>query len=146
MEKFPNIPDLKGWQVQWPTLYLIHLVYFLKRGKSVFTDGKTNFCRNCGMQSCDERPAILPNMVYKPKISFDRARAQQGFFIYQPYIKTGEHDNNDIALFQETICIKEIKIENAKDILKQLDECGINRATIYGDYDSIARYVKDRDK
>lgn len=146
MENFPNIPDLQGWQIQWPTLYLTLLVYFLKKGRNVFSDGRTNFCSNCEVQSCDGKPAFLPNLVYKPKITFDRARVQQGFFIYQPYMKTDSYDNSDIALFQETVCVKEIKIIKTKEILRQLDEIGINRGTIYGDYDSIAKYIKERTK
>lgn len=145
MKKFPVMPDLKYWQIQWPSLYLILLAYFLKRGRSVFADGKSNFCYGCEVESCNGKPTLLPNLVYKPKITFDRARAQQGFFIYQPYIKTDSYDNSDIALFQETVCVKEIKIEKTPEILRQLDEIGINRGTIYGDYDSIAKYIKERD-
>jgi len=143
MTDFPNIPHLEGWQVQWPTLYLVLLVYFLKQGRIVFSDGKTNFCKDCSIRNCEGKPAFLPNLVYRPKITFDRARAQQGFFIYQPYINVDSEDLGDIALFQETICVKEIKVENTNDILKQLDEVGINRGTIYGDYDSIAKYVRE---
>ena len=33
-----------------------------------------------------ESKEIMPHMIYKPKISFERARAQQGFFVIHPYI------------------------------------------------------------
>jgi len=144
MDNFPQIPHLQGWQIQWPSLYLILLVYFLKKGNLVFSSGRTNFCRNCEVHDCTGKPAFLPNLIYKPKITFERARGQHGFFIYQPYIKTSGTEEGDIALFQEAVFIKEVKIEGTKKILKQLDEAAINRGTIYGDYDNIAKYLKEK--
>jgi len=144
MDTFPQIPHLQGWQIQWPSLYLIMLVYFLKKGNYVFGNGRTNFCKDCEVHDCTGKPAFLPNLIYKPKVTFGRARGQHGFFIYQPYIRTGGTEDSDIALFQETVCIKEVKIEETKKILKQLDYIGVNRGTIYGDYDNIAKYLKEK--
>jgi len=143
MDNFPQLPHLPTWQIQWPSLYLTLLVYFLKKGRTVFGNGKTNFCKDCSVHECVGKPAFLPNLIYKPKITFERARGQHGFFVYQPYIRTDGTDDSDIALFQETVCIKEIKINNAQTIIKQLNEVAINRGTIYGDYDNIAKFLKE---
>ena len=85
---------------------------------------------------------FLPNIIYKPITTFTRARMQSGYFIYQPYIDCG--DKNGLAPLQLNPPIDEIPIENTEEILKQLDYIGINLATIYGDYDNIAKYIKNK--
>lgn len=38
----------------------------------------------------------------------------------------------------------EIHIKNKQNILKELDKVGINRKTLFCDYDSIAGYIKEK--
>ena len=77
-------------------------------------------------------------MTYRPKIPFERARLQQGYFIYQAFSKFSQnaiqHINHDEL----------IKIENPSKILRELENIGINYGTLFGDYDSIAKYVKGK--
>jgi len=85
----------------------------------------------------------MPYMIYRPKETFKRMRLQQGLFIYQPFKKfnSGGYDTK-VRLVQEIKYSKVIKIRNQPKILRQLDSLGINQGTIYGDFDSIARYIK----
>ena len=85
---------------------------------------------------------FMPNMIYKPKITFERARMQQGFFIYQPASKTDWKD--EIFLHQEIEHYKILKINHPEAILNQLDYIGINLGTMYGDFDSIAKYIRKK--
>lgn len=70
------------------------------------------------------------------------------FFIYQPYLSIDENiiDGREISLFQEAVPIKEIPIHNTKAILKELDKIGINYGSIFRDYDSIAKYLKNNNR
>jgi len=88
---------------------------------------------------------FMPYMIYRPKITFERARLQQGFFIIQPYVKPFD-DNNDtrIRLVQEIEHSKIIKVNHPEKILRQLDSIGVNLGNMYGDYDSIAKYIKKK--
>lgn len=85
---------------------------------------------------------LFPPMVYRPKITFERARQQGGYFIYMPYIQrqgmfTGhEIDMGNIAHIQT------VEVCNTAKILDELDNVGVNLGTIYGDFDSIAKYIK----
>ena len=83
---------------------------------------------------------LFPNMICKPKITFDRARQQQGYFIYQGYFAIDETTLG----FQDVSHTYVIEIENTDEILKQLESIGINYGTIYGDYDSIAMHLKEK--
>ena len=85
----------------------------------------------------------MPYMIYRPRLAFERARLQQGFFIIQPFKSFDENDNR-IRLIQKVVHSKAIKVNNPKLILKQLDSIGINKGTMYGDYDNIARYIRDK--
>ena len=69
---------------------------------------------------------LFPNMIYKPKITFDRARQQQGHFIYQGYFAMGD----SIYHAQEIEHNHVIEIRNKDKILSQLDKIGINYGTI----------------
>ncbi|MCL2354019.1 MAG: hypothetical protein FWC69_05250, partial [Defluviitaleaceae bacterium] len=85
---------------------------------------------------------LFPNMILRPKITFDRARHQQGFFIYQSYFAIEE----SILGFQEIPQNHIIEIKNTQEILAQLDAIGINYGTVYGDFDSIALNLKDKQR
>lgn len=85
---------------------------------------------------------FMPYMIYKPKIAFERARLQQGFFIIQPF--RADNRNNEILLLQEITHSKVIKINNPNLILQQLDYIGVNLGTMYGDFDNIAKHIKNK--
>ncbi|MCL2592891.1 MAG: FRG domain-containing protein [Defluviitaleaceae bacterium] len=76
------------------------------------------------------------NLIYKPKITFERARIQKGFFIYQLY----SIDKKPYIPIYKSV----LKISNTKEILTELDNIGVNLGTIYGDYDNIAKYIKEK--
>jgi len=103
--------------------YLTLLIYYLQKINS----------QNSG--------DFMPIMVYKPKVSFERARLQQGFFIVQPFKKFVD---DRIRLVQEIEHTKAIKINNPELILRQLDYIGINRGALYGDLDNIAKHIKNK--
>ena len=124
----------------WVNIYLLFLVYVLRTGGSLGKgDAKQLFCNTCTEKdACDNMPNFLPNLIYKPQITFERARLQKGHFIYQPY---REIDKNEIIPFQYNAPVVEIDIQNTDEILKQLDKVDINLGTIYGDYDNIAKHI-----
>ena len=88
---------------------------------------------------------FMPYMIYRPKITFERARLQQGFFIIQPYVKPfGDDNDTRIRLVQEIEHSKVIKVNQPEKILRQLDSIGVNSGNMYGDYDNIAKYIKKK--
>jgi len=97
------------------------------------------YCCNCDVIK-GRGLHLFPNMIFRPKITFDRARQQQGFFIYQGYFAV----NDSILSFQDIEHTHTIEIENTDAILNQLDSIGINLGTIYGDYDNIALHLKEK--
>lgn len=107
--------------------YLTFLVFYLQRATS---------------QKSED---FMPYMIFRPKISFERARLQQGFFIVQPFITIDPNDSR-IRLIQEIEHSKTIKINNPELILRQLDYIGINHGTMYGDFDSVAKYINGKRK
>lgn len=87
----------------------------------------------------------IPNFLYKPVLSFERGRNQQGIFIYQSYLSFDESTyNTHIFPTQRVWPDNVIVIENKEEILQELDFMGINEKFIYGDYDNIARYIKKK--
>ncbi|WP_256703622.1 FRG domain-containing protein [Paenibacillus peoriae] len=87
----------------------------------------------------------MPNFMYSPILSFERGRNQQGLFIYQTYLSFKESVYNTPILSQQrTWADTIIVVENKDEILKELDFMGINKKFIYGDYDNIASYIKQR--
>jgi hypothetical protein len=87
----------------------------------------------------------LPTMIYRPNILFERARIQHGFFIVQGYMHHVEETYNTTVLARQRITFQQrIKIENTVEILKELDNIGVNKATIFGDFDNIAKYMVDK--
>lgn len=127
----------------WTNIYLLFLIYVLRTGDNFGENQeKQLFCDTCmEKEQCGNMPNFLPTLVYKPQITFDRARLQKGHFIYQPY---REVDKNEIRPFQYNAPIVEIDIQNTDEILQRLDMIDINLGTIFGDYDNIAKYIANK--
>lgn len=89
---------------------------------------------------------FLPNMVYQPIMKFERGRNQQGLFLYQGYLTYIEPVYNFRVLAKQHLCFQnvELHIKNKDTILKELDKIGINKKTLFCDYDSIAQYITDK--
>lgn len=87
----------------------------------------------------------IPNFLYTPLLSFERGRNQQGVFIYQAYLSFDESTYNTRILSQQRIWPDlVVVIENKEKILRELDFIGINEKFIYGDHDSVARYIRKK--
>ncbi len=87
----------------------------------------------------------IPNFLYTPILSFERGRNQQGLFVYQAYLSFDERTYKTHILSHQRVWPDVIiVIENKGKILYELDFMGINEKFIYGDYDSIARYIKKK--
>lgn len=109
------------------------------------------FCIDLEKQLGDDAEfiAYLPNLLYRPTITFERGISQHGAFFYQPFFTY----RNDLFSFKDEYksiarqCIdfssKIYQIKNKKEILKALDQIGINQMNIWGDYDHIASYIKE---
>jgi len=89
---------------------------------------------------------FLPNMLYQPIMKFERGRNQQGLFLYQGYLTYIEPVYNFRVLAKQHLCFQniEFRIKNKATILIELDKIGINRKTLFCDYDNIARYITDK--
>ncbi|OUB63533.1 FRG domain-containing protein [Bacillus thuringiensis] len=88
---------------------------------------------------------ILPNFKYAPILTFERGRSQQGLFVYQNYLQNSEFLKDPyIESIQRVVPDKIVVITNKKEILKELDFMGINEKFIYGDYDHIASYIRNK--
>ena len=113
-------------------LYLSLQYHFLKQ------------TRNC--QEAIFRIRFLPNMIYRPVIKFERGRNQQGLFIYQGYQSYIEPIYSFRVLTVQDVYFQDVefRIKNKRTILKELDKIGINRKTLFCDYDSIAKYIVDK--
>jgi hypothetical protein len=81
----------------------------------------------------------LPNLLYKPLLSFYRAERQQGAFFVNLYHR-GHHST--VLLRQHGISAIKIPSENKDVILRQLDRLSVNEKTIYGDIDHTAAYIR----
>lgn len=85
----------------------------------------------------------MPNFLYTPYLSFERGRSQQGLFVYQAYLSFDEDLFHVHILSEQRVWPeKVIVVENKEKILQELDFLGINEKFIYGDYDSVAKYIK----
>ena len=117
--------DIKyhGMPEELAYIYVCLLVFYLRRASGI---GVGHF---------------MPYMIYRPKLTFERARLQQGFFIIQPF-KSSYKSNNGITLMQNIKHSKSIRINDPLLIMQQLEFMGINRGTMYGDFDNIARHVR----
>lgn len=89
---------------------------------------------------------FLPNLIYRPVITFERGRNQQGLFLSQAYMTYIEPVYNFRVLAKQVVCIRNIEfhISNKLEILRDLDRIGINKKTIFCDFDNIAAYIKEK--
>ncbi|PFV81735.1 FRG domain-containing protein [Bacillus sp. AFS059628] len=88
---------------------------------------------------------LFPNFKYAPILTFERGRNQQGLFIYQNYLQSGEFIKDPyIEGIQRIVPDKVVVINNKEKILEELDFMGINEKFIYGDYDHIASYIRNK--
>ncbi|PFA08034.1 FRG domain-containing protein [Bacillus thuringiensis] len=88
---------------------------------------------------------IIPNFKYAPILTFERGRNQQGLFIYQNYLQSGGFIKDPyIEGIQRIVPDKVVVINNKEKILEELDFMGINEKFIYGDYDHIASYIRNK--
>lgn len=90
---------------------------------------------------------LMPNLIYKTPYKFDRIRNQEGLFIYQLFYAYSNDDDKPgpTNLLRQNISPDiVIKVENQKEILKELDFIGVNRKFVYGDYDNIAYYINNK--
>lgn len=111
--------------------YTLKLQMFLKR---ILDYEVTVWWLNC-----------IPNFLYTPILSFERGRNQQGLFVYQAYLSFDERTYETHILSRQRVWPDVvIVIENKEKVLRELDFIGINEKFIYGDYDSIARYIKKK--
>ena len=98
----------------------------------------------------DESVTYLPNLLYCPTITFERGLNQRGAFFYQSYftyrndLLSFENDYTSVALQEIDFSSKIFQIKNKKQILNELDQIGINRMTIWGDFDNIAAYIREK--
>lgn len=111
--------------------YVLYLQDFLKKIEE-YTE--TVWWLNC-----------FPNFIYTPMLSFERGRNQQGIFVYQAYLSYTESVYGTPGLSQQRVWADTIIVIEHKDIiLKELDGIGINDKFIYGDFDNIAKYIKNK--
>jgi len=91
---------------------------------------------------------FLPNLVYRPIMKFDRGLNQSGLFLYQSYASYVEEVYNFRVQMVQRIRFKNpvLIINNKKGILKSLDNIGINRMTLFRDFDNTAAYIKSKHK
>lgn len=99
---------------------------------------------------------FLPNLLYRPILTFKRGLSQQSAFFVQSLFDKHEVNLNDggqMTNLYEKIPRKLLKSQanfgqkiiidgNSKDrILSELDKIGVNKATMFGDADNIADYL-----
>ncbi|WP_311443467.1 FRG domain-containing protein [Ezakiella coagulans] len=89
----------------------------------------------------------FPYMLYKPEINFDRIRLQSGHFIYQNALYYLDNLKCEDVIINDSIRpdkIIIIKNKNKNQILKELDNIGINKMTLFEDPDKYAEYLKEK--
>lgn len=88
---------------------------------------------------------FLPNLLYKPLMTFERGRKQSGSFIYQAYLSYIENEYSYRVLMKQRVKYDVmVHINNKEEILKSLDNIGFNKKTLFGDFDSIAKYIREK--
>lgn len=89
---------------------------------------------------------FLPNIVYRPIIKFERGITQGGSFLYQIYGSYRNEEENCRVQIVQRIRHKDyiFVIKNKKKILNSLDNIGINKMTVFKDFDSTASYIKHK--
>ncbi|MDR0896633.1 MAG: FRG domain-containing protein [Oscillospiraceae bacterium] len=83
----------------------------------------------------------LPKTIYKPLLSFGRAVAQHSQFIYQYDYDFGFVTDKPINKRVNPAHTIRISAQSKPAILRTLNTLGINRSTVYGDFDNIAQHI-----
>ncbi|EPH63240.1 FRG domain protein [Enterococcus faecium 13.SD.W.09] len=98
---------------------------------------------------------FLPNLLYRPILTFKRGLSQQSSFFLQTVFDKGEFNLIDGASMKRKLQVPRQLMKcqanythrivvdgNAKKtIIAELDRIGVNKATMFGDPDSIANYI-----
>lgn len=85
---------------------------------------------------------FIPIFTYNPITEFQRIKNQQGLFIHQGYQISHETVYDFFVFTKQRIWVDKVFIiKNKRDILKELDNIGINRKFVFHDFDNIARYI-----
>lgn len=114
--------------------YIIFILYCFRVQYKYY--GNSDFTAFCD---------LFPAMVYRPKVTFERARLQQGYFIYTPYkASTGIYKDIEIEMGNLSP-MQEIEIKNPAKIFRELDSIDVHIGTIYGDFDNIAKYLNEKE-
>ena len=114
--------------------YIVFLLYCFRAMRKLGTDTAPS-----------DFTELFPVMIYKPKITFERARLQQGHFIYTPYIAaSGVFTDLEIEM-KNIFPAAVVEVENPFQILLELENVGVNVRTVFGDYDSIAKHIKEKE-
>lgn len=106
-------------------------------------------------QIADLRMDFLPNLLYRPVMTFKRGLNQQSAFIMQSLFEKHEvkffssstmevhHEQQRQLIKCQANYAQKIVIDgkSKEAILAELDKIGVNKATMFGDADSIAAYV-----
>ena len=85
-------------------------------------------------------------LTYTPPNIDERIRSQSSIFIYQLFYEgfyNFETEQNEIFWKQNLMPDFEIEINTPDRILFELNKLGINLMSTYGDYDNVAKYVKE---
>lgn len=124
--------DIKiaSYEENFILLYYLLLKNFLLEIEEI---GIATFWFNC-----------MPIFTYNPITEFQRIKNQQGLFIHQAY-QIAHESIYDTSIFvkQRIWPDKVFVIKNKKNILKQLDNLGINEKFVFYDFDHIANYIKN---
>lgn len=100
---------------------------------------------------------FMPNMLYRPVMKFKRGLSQQSAFFVQtlfdkhktdfikPYTKEVHHSTPRQFMKCQANYAQKIAIDgkSKKAILTELDKIGVNKATMFGDADNIAKYIME---
>ena len=107
------------------------------------------FREACGVNYNENKIELPFYLAYTPPNIDNRIISQSSIFIHQLFYDVF-YDCGDLFVrephlhWKQTIIPDfEIVVTNKKAVLSQLDKLGVNLMTIYNDYDSIAKYIKD---
>lgn len=97
---------------------------------------------------------FIPNLLYQPIMTFKRGLSQQSSFFVQPiFYKHGlnihDYGSDKVDKIQSQLFKSRanyttklvIDGQYKKNILRELDKIGVNKATMFGDADNIADYI-----
>ncbi|PGT36464.1 FRG domain-containing protein [Bacillus anthracis] len=132
-EKFKKSPNLRNNNFYSVFIYTVYLQILFKNIQGMPVNTQSTWLN------------ILPMFKYAPVLTFERGRNQQGLFVYQNYIQENKFSNTPcIVSIQRIWPDKIVVIKNKAKILEELDFMGINEKFVYGDYDHIASYIRNK--